>query len=407
VAALAEGVLKTMMITKLRAMAGIILAIAIALGGTGWLAHYALADKGDGQKPFVAKPKAALQDAAKPQKDEEAIQGTWYVTKAQFNGDPVPDEDLRLFKFVVKADRIELGVEEGKKEIGFKLDPSKKPKEMAVVLTEGDEKKNGTWIYKLEGKQLTICGVEKPDGPAPKDFTAPAGSNQFVIALGRDKPPQKPEAKEEPGQKSASRAARSRSQNNLKQIALAMHNYVSTYQTFPTPAIYSKDGKPLLSWRVAILPFIEQDKLYKQFHLDEPWDSDHNKTLLAQMPKTYAPVGGDARDKESTFYQVFVGNGTIFEGPKGIKIADITDGTSNTILVVEAAEAVPWTKPADLPYDDQKPLPKLGGMLKDVFNAALADGSVHIFPEKFNEKTMRLLIIRNDGQPVDLKNIKP
>jgi len=91
---------------------------------------------------------------------------------------------------------------------------------------------------------------------------------------------------------SAGDAGRGQSNNNLKQIAIAFHQYHDTYKSLPLHAIYSKDGKtPLLSWRVAILPFIEQDALYKQFKLDEPWDSEHNKKLIPLMPRIYMPVG--------------------------------------------------------------------------------------------------------------------
>src|SRR5262249_34008276 len=74
-------------------------------------------------------------------------------------------------------------------------------------------------------------------------------------------------------------ANRKQSQNNLKLIGLAFHNYLSTYGVFPASASFKKGKKPLLSWRVAILPFIEQEALYKKFKLDEPWDSPHNKKL--------------------------------------------------------------------------------------------------------------------------------
>src|SRR5207253_5726964 len=84
-------------------------------------------------------------------------------------------------------------------------------------------------------------------------------------------------------------AGREELTNNLKQIAIAFHNYASAHRDhFPAAAIYSKDGKPLLSWRVALLPYLEQDNLYKQFKLDEPWDSEHNKKLIARMPKVFA-----------------------------------------------------------------------------------------------------------------------
>ncbi len=148
-------------------------------------------------------------------------------------------------------------------------------------------------------------------------------------------------------QKVRESAARAQSQNNLRQLALAMHNYHDTMRRFPPQATYNKNGKPMLSWRVMILPYIEQQNLYNQFHLDEPWDSDHNKKLLAMMPKTYITPLQDEKsiNEHLTYYQGFVGKGTIFDGKEGIQISSITDGTSNTIMFVEASKPVPWTKP--------------------------------------------------------------
>src|SRR5207244_3205303 len=110
-----------------------------------------------------------------------------------------------------------------------------------------------------------------------------------------------------------------------------MHNYESAHGTLPPAAVRSTDGTPLLSWRVAILPFIEQDTLYQEFHLDEPWDSPHNIRLLERMPRTYAPFSGKKTPQPyTTYYQVFVGEGTAFEGPEGIAMATFRRGTSNT-----------------------------------------------------------------------------
>src|SRR4029077_9290448 len=106
-------------------------------------------------------------------------------------------------------------------------------------------------------------------------------------------------------------AGRMQSTNNIKQIMLAFHNYHDTMKGMPAHAIYSKDGKKaLLSWRVAILPYIEQNNLYMQFKLDEPWDSDHNKKLIATMPRIYMPLGMGKKDKMEdgkTYYVVFTG----------------------------------------------------------------------------------------------------
>jgi hypothetical protein len=202
-------------------------------------------------------------------------------------------------------------------------------------------------------------------------------------------------------QRVRSAAARTQSANNLKQLALAFHNYHDTYGTFPPHAIYGKDGKPLLSWRVQILPFIDQDNLYKQFHLDEPWDSEHNKKLLAQMPKVYAvPVDEKAAKAHETHYLGLVGKGAFFNGKKGIRITDITDGTSNTILVMEADKAVPWTKPEDLPFEAGKPLPKVGGLWPNGFQVAICDGSVRMLRKDLKPTTFRALITINGGEVI-------
>lgn len=196
------------------------------------------------------------------------------------------------------------------------------------------------------------------------------------------------------------------SMNNLKQIALAMHNYHDAYNGLPAQAIYSKDGKPLLSWRVAILPFIEQDNLYRQFKLNEPWDSAHNKKLLSKMPAVYAPPGIKTKEKYTTFYRVFAGPGTVFEGKKCVTLRDIKDGTSNTILVVEAGQAVPWTKPDELPFDAKKKnLLGLGGIFGGNFNMALADGSVHYVAADFDKDIFRAMITRSGGEVVDINKL--
>jgi hypothetical protein len=195
-------------------------------------------------------------------------------------------------------------------------------------------------------------------------------------------------------------AARSQSSNNLKQIALALHNYHDTYNQFPAAAICDKNGKPLLSWRVAILPYIEQDVLYRQFKLDEPWDSEHNKKLGSVLVKVFTIPGIAPPGQNLCHYRVFYGKGAIFDLRKGTRIADIADGTSNTFMIVEAEEGVPWTKPDELEYDPEKPLPKLGKQYPDVFQAAFADGSVRVLQKKLAEKTIRALITRNGGEVI-------
>ncbi len=203
-------------------------------------------------------------------------------------------------------------------------------------------------------------------------------------------------------QKMRESAARVQGVNNLKQLALAMHNYHDTMGRLPPQATYDKNGKPLLSWRVMLLPYLAEMDLYSQFHLDEPWDSEHNKKLLAMMPKVFASPQQDEKSLKgyATHYQGLVGKGAIFEGKKGIQFSEITDGTSNTIMIVEASKAVPWTKPEDIPFDPAKPLPKLGFPGDSGFSAAFCDGSVHRISHKISKETLRNAIMRNDGNPL-------
>jgi RNA polymerase sigma factor (sigma-70 family) len=212
--------------------------------------------------------------------------------------------------------------------------------------------------------------------------------------------------------------ARDKSADNLKRIALAMHNFASIAPSPALPAAaISNDGKPLLSWRVALLPYLDsalwldQHVLYEKFHLDEPWDSPHNKALLDQIPAVYAPVVKKGEPKGSTYYQVFVGPGAAFEGRDGISFPqDATDGVSNTLLVVEAAKAVPWTKPEDIPFDigqnKVNPLRKLGGQFDRGFHAVFADGaSVRFISKTIDAATLRALITRNGGEAIPVNRI--
>jgi hypothetical protein len=202
-------------------------------------------------------------------------------------------------------------------------------------------------------------------------------------------------------------AGRMTAQNNLKQIGLALHNYsFANNNRIPISGIGPKGAllknaneKPLLSWRVAILPYVEQQNLYNQFKLDEPWDSENNKKLIEKMPKLYEPVGKPGKPGY-THSQMVVGPNAM-RPPFATFPASFPDGTSNTIAVVEAADPVVWTKPDDLalpavrPKDFRK---KFGGLFPGGFNAALWDGSVRFIRDTVSDKTLELALNPNDGQ---------
>jgi len=196
-------------------------------------------------------------------------------------------------------------------------------------------------------------------------------------------------------------ALQAQSLNNLKQIALAMHSYHDAFGACPPAAVCDKKGNPQLSWRVLILPFIEQDNLYQQFKLDEPWDSANNKKLLEKMPKVYAIPGKTKEGGSDTFYRVFVGKGAAFDWITGTKINSITDGTSNTIMCVTAATAVPWTKPDELEFDPDKDMTKLlGAIVNGKVQVAMFDGSVRTFSKIPDPMTLNALITRAGGEVI-------
>ena len=184
------------------------------------------------------------------------------------------------------------------------------------------------------------------------------------------------------------------SATNLDRIGFAFYKYNDTHLRLPANLV-SKDKKPLLSWRVQLLPFLGQDELYKQFKLDEPWDSERNKKLIDKMPRVYAPIRVKA-DPGKTFYQAFGGsNGWLKPGASIPQ--SFPDGSSNTFLVAEAAKPVVWTKPDDLTFDG-KDVPALGGLFDGRFHAAMADGRVQRFRKGIDPATLKLLIDPADGK---------
>jgi len=163
--------------------------------------------------------------------------------------------------------------------------------------------------------------------------------------------------------------------------------------------VIGKDGKTPHSWRVAILPYVEGQAVYNQYKFDEPWDSESNKKLIGQMPATLRDPGADPKSEFSSYFAL-TGESTVFGPKEGAKIQEILDGTSNTILIVEAKRDIPWTKPEDIAYDPAKPLPKLGGLRPNGYNTAFADGSVRFISQTIDEMTLRALITRAGGEPV-------
>jgi hypothetical protein len=220
--------------------------------------------------------------------------------------------------------------------------------------------------------------------------------------------------------------AQVQSKNNIRQIAIAFHDYNDSMGRLPPAIVYDKTGKPLYSWRVLILPYLEGDPIYKRFHFHEAWDSPHNRELLSLMPRCYAHPKSSS--KTDTHYQVFNGPGALynvpmtnsppnrltpFRGlnlPQGVEVfeaqtparipASFQDGTSQTILIVETPVAVPWSKPADVPLTADGQLPKLTGLYSDdTFVVGIADTSFRVLHRnRISDKTLRAAITPSGGE---------
>lgn len=204
-------------------------------------------------------------------------------------------------------------------------------------------------------------------------------------------------------------ARRAQCMNNVKQIGLGMHIFAAAQRdSFPV-AIVDADGQPLLSWRVAILPFLDETELSKEFHLDEPWDSPHNLALVERMPQVFACPSSDLPPGMTT-YLAAAGPGMALDEPTRtgqfavVPILEMTDGTSQTLLVVEAGhdQAVPWTKPDDIAVD---PARATQGLLSAATHhagslriAAFADGSVRAISDDIDPEIFKALLTRSGDE---------
>lgn len=196
--------------------------------------------------------------------------------------------------------------------------------------------------------------------------------------------------------------SRTQSLGNLKGISQGMLSYDLVRRKLPTIGTDENGVSPNLSWRVHILPFMEKRTLYEKFHLDEPWDSPHNKSLISQMPYDYKLPGGSLAPGK-TVYLAVTGSGAAFQnGEKNISLRDFSDELSNTLTIIEADadQAVIWTKPADWQFDPSNPKRGLGNLHPGCFLAAFADGHVRSISINIDDETLKALITRDGGEQI-------
>ena len=208
----------------------------------------------------------------------------------------------------------------------------------------------------------------------------------------------------------AKRNPRGDCQIHLKQIGIALHNYHDTYGSFPLAYVANKQGRPMHSWRVLILPFLEQEALYKRYDFNEPWDGPNNSKLVAEMPRIYrCPSDSRSASPTDTSYVAVIGRETAWPGASAVSLGDITDGASNTILVVEShGSGINWMEPRDL-HTLQMPAtvnPINGQGICSCHNecvqVAFADGSVRTLKNGVPSTTIRALLTTAGGETVQV-----
>ena len=191
--------------------------------------------------------------------------------------------------------------------------------------------------------------------------------------------------------------------NNLQQLTVAMHDYYRQYQTFPAAAVSDASGRPLLSWRVSLLRHMgpQEEALYKQFRLDEAWDSPHNLRLVSQIPEIYQTPGHDPSSGKTSL-MVFTGGEAPFSATRGPRFDEIADGASSTIMLVMAPpeKAVLWTKPDDIATEGADPLRSLGQIPEDGLLVSYFDGQTEAIPSNVSPAALKALIShRSNDQP--------
>ena len=199
--------------------------------------------------------------------------------------------------------------------------------------------------------------------------------------------------------------------DDLKRIGKALRSYHEVNGHLLPAVVEGKNGQKH-SWRVALLPQLGLVDLYNEYRLDEPWDSEANKKVLAKNPAVYRTelVSGSKLTVDqalSTSYFAVVGDGTAFDADgKGTAYKNFYDGLSNTLLVVEAKRGVPWTKPEDITYSKDEPLPKFGGNHEGGFASLFADGHAQLIADTVPSEVIRAIITRNGNEVIDHDQLK-
>ncbi len=197
-------------------------------------------------------------------------------------------------------------------------------------------------------------------------------------------------------------AQRATCRNNLKQIGMANHLYHDVYNRLPAAYTADAQGQPLLSWRVAILPHVEQNRLHQSIDHKQPWNSQHNSAYNSlDIAPFHCPAAKDSHAPGETEYLAVVGPKTVFPGSQKVRFGDIKDGLANTIMLVETTgQNINWMEPRDLDFNRVQ-LSQLQGPHPHGVHVLLCDGSVHFVESgKMDDAAFKAMLTRDGGERV-------
>jgi uncharacterized protein (TIGR03067 family) len=293
---------------------------------------------------------------------------------------------LPLEKWSITETTVTADILGGEHKFAYKLDLKSAPAGIDLTPLDGPDKgKTYPGIFTRDGDFLEVCYDSRPGAKRPKVFVSRSdlgGSRSLAFVK---------------AEQLNLKAVVTR--HNLKVIGEAIHGYVKEHGHLPPAHYDDKTGRPLLSWRVEVCPFLEQSNVYSVFRHDEPWDGPTNRQVSGARLKVYTSLADNHPTLSITRYRVFEGKGTLFEVGEPLKLPK-HELLASTVLVAESKATDIWSRPVELAYAADQPLPPLGGVVEGGFHVLLADGSVRFVKDGFNEKVFRQLVLRDKAKPV-------